>query len=280
MLPVPVTVSAPVCVIAPVDASAMLPAVLALSAMAESSLIDTRPGELNVSEPKFTVSPALLPRSIDAPLRLALPVTSSLVPPSLIAPPELRTGPPAVLFPVSAVAEASVIDTAPVVLKVRVPKLLAPALVSVIALAPAAKLALFVTDSVAPAASVMAPAEVSERLEAELAPASCVALASAMVTAPPAKLRLPKVLAPALDSVIALAPAPKLALWVTDNVAPGAWVMSPKEPSVRKFVAVFAPASCVASDSKMVTESPLNVRLPNLLVPPSTEMASADRFAF
>ncbi len=71
-------------------ASVMAPALVSASAsavfvpvtwVAESSLIDTAPAELNVSEPKFVVSPASSPRVIDVPLRFALLVTVSVVRP-------------------------------------------------------------------------------------------------------------------------------------------------------------------------------------------------------
>src|SRR4051812_28895429 len=140
----------------PPEESDRLPAVLVpLSTVDESWLIFTAPGELNVSEPRARTSPAALPRSIDAPEKLALLVTRS------------------------------------------------PVL----------------------GASVMAPAEVSDRLEALFKPASCVPLASAMVTAPPAKLRLPKLFTPV--SVMASLPDEKAALLITDNVAPAPSVMAP-----------------------------------------------------
>jgi hypothetical protein len=81
------------------------------------------------------------------------------------------------------------------------------------------KLALLVTLSDAPAALVMAPAEVNARLPAVLAPASCVAELSLITTASPTKLRLPKLTGAVPPRVMLAIPALKRALPPT-SIAP------------------------------------------------------------
>src|SRR5262249_39369813 len=82
-------------VMAPAEISVTVVPVTVFRAVSESSLRLTVPVPLAVRLPKFTGSPALLPRSIDVPLRLALPVTARLLPAwSVTAPPATRLRPP------------------------------------------------------------------------------------------------------------------------------------------------------------------------------------------
>src|SRR5262249_14127429 len=113
-------------------ASSMFPAAVNVSAsavsvpvsiVAESSLIDTAPDDVNVSVPKFKTSAGLSPSGMDVPASDALPLTDSALPlASVRAPAEVRVNVPAVLVPLSVVAEPSLMLTAPVELKVRLPK--------------------------------------------------------------------------------------------------------------------------------------------------------------
>ena len=96
-------------VIPAVESNTKLFAVLVpLSNVLESSRIETAPGELNVSEPKFSTSPATLPSVILVPLRLALLVTVTFAVASLvIAAVEASTKLFAMLVPLSNVLESS-----------------------------------------------------------------------------------------------------------------------------------------------------------------------------
>ncbi len=71
-----------------------------LICVAESSVMTTAPAELNVSEPKFVVSPALSPSVMLVPLKLALFVTvNDVFAASVIASALVRTNESAVFVP-------------------------------------------------------------------------------------------------------------------------------------------------------------------------------------
>ena len=170
-------------VIAPADLRARLSAVLEpASSVAESSPIVTAPAETNVREPKFVSLPASSPSVIDVPLKLALFVTfRSPSTPSVIAPADVRARLSAVLEPASSVAESSLIATAPADVNVNVPKFVVspPSSPSVIDVP--LKLALFVTATFVPAASVMAADDVSDNDPADT-PVNSVLEASFTIT--------------------------------------------------------------------------------------------------
>ncbi len=118
-------------VIAPVLSSTSASAVFVpVRSVDESSLIDTAPALLNVSDPKFVVSPRRHPQCDRCPLSDALFVTVSDVPAaSEIAPALVRTSESAVFVPVISVAESSLTTTAPALLNVSDPKfVVSPAL--------------------------------------------------------------------------------------------------------------------------------------------------------
>ena len=139
------------------------------------------------------------------------------------------------------------------------------------------KLALLVTLSEAAAALVIAPAELSTRLPAVLAPESCVALSSVTSTAPAVfTVNEPKFTVPAAGMLIAPPPdavnealpptlstsvalfasvmlvPEKLAALAIVWLVPALFVIEPVELSA-KLLAVLVPDSTVAESSAMFT---------------------------
>ena len=171
----------------------------------------------------FSVVEARFPMEMDEPVSCSAPETFTCAPTSDTAPLEVRFRVPAELAPDRAVSESSFTLTEPVVTTAREPKLAEPVLAMVIlppllpvsdmcpptesvslAFVPKVKeLALTVaapeTFSWAdPPAVATAPADVRDRLPAELEPCSPVAESSLMVTAPVvANVREPKLTEPA-----------------------------------------------------------------------------------
>src|SRR5258708_16300882 len=136
------------------------------------------------------------------------------------------------------------------------------------------KLALLMTLSDAPAALVIAPAEVNTRLPAVLVPASWVDEASLIDTALPTKVRLPKLTGAPLPSVIFPLPALKLALPLmlrAPVLAIGNVSVSAKLPAVKVPSAgiVFA---LVRSTAPVV----LPFTVPVLLPPPPASLPPPD----
>ncbi len=200
-----------------------------VSPVAESSLIETAPAELKLSEPKFVVSPASSPSVMLVPLRVAPFVTVSEVPAaSVIAPALVRDKESAVFVPVISVAESSLTDTPPALLNVSAPKfVVSPALSPSVIEVPDSE-ALVVTVSEAPAASVIAPALFNTSESAVFVPATSVAESSVMTTAP-ALLNVsdPKfVVSPALSPSVMLVPF-RFALFVTVSEVLAASVIAP-----------------------------------------------------
>ncbi len=138
-------------------ASVMAPALVSVNefavfvpvmSVAESSVMTTAPAVLNVSDPKFVVSPASSPSVIDVPLRDAsFETVSDVLAASVIAPALVSTRESAVFVPVMSVAESSVMTTMPALLNVSDPKfVVSPASSPRVMLVPL-KEALFVTVS-------------------------------------------------------------------------------------------------------------------------------------
>ena len=240
-------------------------------------------------------------------------VTVRLVPvASVMAPEEVSDKLFAVLVPVSSVPESSCTVTAPSELNVNEPKFAVPAepmlielplkealaptlstsvAVSLRVIAPVAVMTEpLVTVRLVPVASVMAPAEVNDRLLAVLVPVSSVSESSCTVTAPselnvsdpklavpagPMLIELPlkEALAPTLSTSVAVSLrviAPVAVMdepLVTTRLMPVASVMAPVEAKDRLF-AVLEPVSNVSESSCTATEpNELNVSEPKLAVP-------------
>ena len=247
------------------------PAVLATDTVVELSsvMLTAPPVESNSRLPKLTDPVAAIVIDPDPASRLAVPLTPSvsalsasemLVPvidafplsivtlapdASVTAPEDVSVRLLPVLAPVSSVDESSVMATAPVVvLNVSVPKLTEPVDATVIAPAPASKLAVPLMLSVsalsaskmlvpvidalplsivtlAPDASVTPAADTSVRLSPVLVPVSSVDESSVIETASSDVLnvRLPKFTVPVDATVIAPAPPSRLAVPLTLSVS-------------------------------------------------------------
>ncbi len=248
--------------------SAVLVPVITVS---ESSLIDTAPAALNVSEPKFVVSPASSPSVIADPLRFALLVTVREVPAaSVIAPALVRTSESAVFVPLISVAESSVMTTAPALLNVSDPKfVVSPPLSPNVIVVPLND-ALFVTVNEVPAASVIAPALVNTSESAVFVPVISVAESSVMTTLP-ALLNVsdPKfVVSPASSPSVIEVPL-RDALFVTVSEVPAASVSPPALVSTSES-AVLVPVTSVAEFSVIDTApAELNVSVPKSEISPA-----------
>src|SRR6185312_12178396 len=266
-------------------AAVLLPVI----AVPDFSVIDTAPGELKVSVPKLTWSPAALPSEIEVPLNFALPLTVMSVPAGslLMPPPDVRSRLFAVLPPVITVQQSSLITTAPAALNCTRPKLTSPG--AAIVIDPPLNEALSVTWSTSsalsastievpvklassptvmwvPAASVIAPVEVSVRVFAVLVPVISIGEA-ALIDTVPAELNL--------SALVVNTPPPRLIDAPLTSVSPATAMLAapasdsaPVELSVA-LAAVLAPTiSMPESWATDTWPAGMNLSVPVLKVPP------------